>query len=149
MSSVGSLGGEISQRLQIPRDNRANQTADSGAASRTRPPRGPPPTASDPSATGSVDASGAPAGTGGISGASAKVISDLKALFIDLQSGTNGATPAQPGLQAPTGGHARVGGHHGGHHSYAPQSASPSATAGTSAGVAALAGQPAPKRPGW
>jgi len=94
MSSVSSLGGDTSQRWQMLKESRAGQTADSGAANRSRPSRGPPPAASDPSAAGSVDVSGNPTAAGGISSASAKVISDLKALFIDLQSGASAATGA-------------------------------------------------------
>ncbi len=94
MSSVSSLGGDTSQRWQMLKESRAGQTADSGAANRSRPSRGPPPAASDPSAVGFVDASGNPTAASGISSASAKVISDLKALFIDLQSGASAATGA-------------------------------------------------------
>ena len=93
MSSVSSLGGDASQRWQLLKESRANQATDSGGANRTRPSRGPP-AASDPSAIGSVDASGNPAAAGGLSSASAKVISDLKALFIDLQSGASATTGA-------------------------------------------------------
>jgi len=93
MSCVSSLGGDASQRWQLLKESRANQATDSGGANRTRPSRGPP-AASDPSAIGSVNASGNPAAAGGLSSASAKVISDLKALFIDLQSGASATTGA-------------------------------------------------------
>ncbi len=100
MSSVSSLGGDTSQRWQMLKESRAGQTADSGAANRSRPSRGPPPAASDPSAVGFVDASGNPTAASGISSASAKVISDLKALFIGLQSAATGAGGATATIAA-------------------------------------------------
>lgn len=93
MSSISSVGGDTTQRWQQLKDSRASQANESGAANRTRPSRGPP-AASDPSAAGSVDASGNPTAAGSISGASAKVITDLKALFIDLQSSASATTGA-------------------------------------------------------
>ncbi len=160
MSSVSSLGGDTAQRWQALKESRANQTADSGAANRPRPLRGPP-------AAGSADPSGNPAAASSISSASAKVITDLKALFIDLQSGTpvasvasataagtNNATSVQSDLKTLAGDLGKVGGHHGGHHSHhAPptdaSSTDPTADATTSLAAGSTpAGQPASKPAG-
>lgn len=151
--SVSPTGGDAFQRWQSLRESRASPSADGSAATRPRPPRGPPSGASGPSATGSVDASGNPGGSGSIGGTSAKVISDLKALFIDLQSaatgGGSGAPSVQSDLKTLSGdldkaGGATVGGYGGGHHRHQPPPAGPGADAAT----VATAGQPATKPAG-
>ncbi len=96
MSSISSLGGDTAQRWQALKDSRASQVNESGAVSRTRPSRGLPAT----SDAGSVDASGNPTPASSISSASAKVITDLKALFIDLQSNASATTGASSGTAA-------------------------------------------------
>jgi hypothetical protein len=92
LMSITSLGGAASQRWQILKESRANPSAGSSVTSvadHPRPPRGPPSAASG--LAGSVNAGGASTGVGDISSASAKVITDLKALFISMQSSASDA----------------------------------------------------------
>lgn len=121
--SISPLGADASQRWHSLKESRASQSADGSAINRPRPPRGPPAAVSDLGATGPAGVGGDPAAAGGIGSASAKVIADLKSLFIDLQSA------ASSGL----------GGHGGGQQPHQP-AANPSGTD--------PAAQPAPKHSG-
>lgn len=133
--SITSLGGAASQRWQILKESRANPSAGSSATSaadRPRPPRGPLPAASGPA--GSANAGGASTGAGDISSASAKVITDLKALFISMQSSASdamGLTGANAGAAPPA--------------DASSTDAPNGTTASTTAGATAAAGQPAPR----
>jgi len=146
LMSMTSIGGDASQRWQILKESRANPSAGAAtsAVDRPRSQRGSPPAA--------LGSAAGLAGAGEISSASAKVITDLKALFISLQSaasgdpsgsaaaGGAGATAApgpasvQSGLKSLFTDLAKVGGHHP-----HPPSADPSST-----DLTAAAGQPTP-----
>jgi hypothetical protein len=134
--SITSLGGAVYQRWQILKESRANPSASSSATSaadRPRPPHGPPPAASG--SAGSANAGGASTGGGDISSASAKVITDLKALFISMQSSASnsvGLSGANAGAAPPA--------------DASSTDASNGTTASTTTGATAAAGQPAPRR---
>lgn len=101
--SVSSIGGDTSQAWQILRESRAKQSASSSAtgALAAPPPKntlpGAPP---DALASGAADARGSPSTAPDVSSASAKVIADLKALFISLQSASASNTTGSTGASS-------------------------------------------------
>jgi len=101
--SVSSIGGDTSQAWQILRESRAKQSASSSAtgAPAAPPPKNPLPGAPpDALASGAADVSRGSTAAPGVSGASAKVIADLKALFISLQSGSASNTTGSTGASS-------------------------------------------------
>ena len=171
--SIGSIEGDASQTWQALKESRAKQAASNSATSGTVAAA---PQDAWPGASAASKATGV-AGPDGISSASAKVITDLKALFIDLQAGntsnaagsTNGSGGAAPGtnptatgsspsvqsdLNTLAGDLSKVGGHgghhHGGHgkaHAASSATASTDLTAGTDATAGTATTAAAPAKP--
>jgi len=149
--SVTSIGGDASQRWQILKESRANPSADSSAASaasRTHPKHGP-----------LSAVSPGPAAPSSISSASAKAITDLKALLINLQAdpsgnagggAATGSTSVQSGLKSLLARLAKVGGDQPARQSADPEGAEApdGAAADATKDATAAAGQTAPKHPG-
>lgn len=98
--SITSLGGAASHHWQILKESRANPSAGSSVTSAADHPRPPGPPSAASGLAGSINAGSASTGVGDISSASAKVITDLKALFISMQSSASDAV----GLSGANGG---------------------------------------------
>jgi len=101
--SVSSIGGDTSQAWQVLKESRAKQSVSSSAtgAPAAPPPKNPPPGAPpDALTSGAADARGSPSTAPDVSNASAKVIADLKALFISLQSGSASNTTGSTGASS-------------------------------------------------